>query len=383
MTSFLSQAAKSLGAIGILLSICSPAIGKSRSARQPAQDDEIKSTLDSINSSSGEGDSTLASPAGQSGLEEALSFIPSLGFGLRLDSQYSGGGMLEQGFAIPSARLTAFGELDSHLRYRLSLGQAKEFSAVALPTMVPVEAYIDLLSAPEYGLSEFYRLRWRIGMFTPSFNPWWTPDLADLVLPEYHLLHTYLFLNRDIGTELVLMPFAERLTLFGGYFNGTGIFGSNNSSARAATAGVRIGIPIGDVDLDLGGSGYYSEQSSPGTSTFRTRRLATVYLRARLRQDSAELTLETSFGRFDEALGNTAPTGTAGTLRFRVMPNLQIWGRAETMSGISLIQPTIRRFQVGPIFNYGPSLTTYLLFEHLDEGDLAQDMGIVRVRLVI
>lgn len=96
----------------------------------------------------------------------------------RFDLAFLTGNSVTQGFSLPSLRVSIYGDVTSILSYRVSVGQTREFTSALLPQLIPVEAYMDLGSSDTR--SKESRFSIRVGMFTPSQNPFWTPDLSDL-----------------------------------------------------------------------------------------------------------------------------------------------------------------------------------------------------------
>jgi hypothetical protein len=306
-----------------------------------------------------------------------------LQLGARIDVSYLAGDPIQQGFFIPSVRLTASGSVASWIDYRLSLGQAREFSSVLLPEIVPVEAYLNLNSGPEPGgLSP--RFNWRIGMFTPWFNPWWTPDLSDLPIPDYNEIHKEAFLSRDIGTQLSFQVIPDRLEVAAGAFDGTGILGMNTNNARAFSAFVRGISPLGRSRLQLGSGAYSFAQSSPGTVNYKSDWVHDVFLQLDLGYWDATLSVDGFYGQFQNSAGSARPLGFSGTLIVGIIDGLKLFTRGETLRNPPSVSGAIRHVQVGPLLDLNRALKIFTLFDYLQLVDgSVQSSAMVRLRLVI
>jgi hypothetical protein len=303
--------------------------------------------------------------------------------GLRMDAAYTGGGLSTQGFSIPSVRLTAWGQAGDLIGYRLSLGQTREFSTALLPQILPVEAYIDFNSASMLDWNPRSKLLVRLGLFTPSFNPWWSPDLADIPVPDYQSSHSLLFINRDIGAELVVEPIAGRIQFFAGMFNGSGIVGSNTNNAKAFTAGIRGAIPIGATKLTLGASAYLREQADSGSVNYRADSIVNLYTALEVPGTAFRVNGEVFAGTLNDSTRSSNPLGGALTLQVPVFRGFRIFTRAELVRGTGTGNGWLRNAQMGPVMELQKGATAYLFYQYLENGGSPENLGWLRVRLVL
>lgn len=305
--------------------------------------------------------------------------------GLRLDAAYSGGGSVSQGFSIPSVRLTAWGQAGDLISYRFSLGQTREFSSVLLPQIMPVEAFIDFNSATAMDWDPKSRLTLRLGLFTPTFNPWWSPDLADIPMPipDYQETHRALFLARDIGAEVQFEPIAQRLMFHVGLFNGSGIFSLNTNNSKAFTAGVRGNILFGPVKWTLGFSAMLHEQADPTSVNFRSDVVGNLFTSLELPGSDWRLTGEVFGGELNDSVRTAYPWGAAGTLFVPVVSGVRLFTRAEALRSSGIGNGFVRNAQIGPILELHKAAHAYLFYQYLDQGGSIENLGWLRLRLVL
>lgn len=238
--------------------------------------------------------------------DKTSSFLPS--FSLRMDSMFAAASAINQGFSLPSIRLSLFGSVDSHLKYRLSLGQTREFSSVLLPQIMPVEAYLEFIPFHEKA-GDSPMLRWKAGMFTPTLNPWWSPDLSDLDLPDYNRIHQSVFLSRDLGSEIIFHPFTDLVTLSAGYFNGSGIFGQNSNNSRTLIGYAEFRLPFDDDwGLFAGGNVQRLEQSDSTSVNFKWSLMFHAFVGIESKAIKARLTAEVIYGQFLDLTRSLYPT---------------------------------------------------------------------------
>lgn len=309
----------------------------------------------------------------------AAAYLNILTIGARLDTAASISSPTYQGFSIPSIRLTAFGRTIPQVDYRLSLGQTREYSSVLLPQILPVEAYIDLF--PNRILVEEESVRFRIGMFTPLFNPWWTPDLSEIPFPDYQTTHSALFISRDIGAEVTLPLLPEQLKLSLGIVNGNGIFGLNTNSSKAVTAQVVATFPIENSKIKFGWGGYTLKQATQGSVNYKSNWVSNFF--ASFESATVLLSGEASFARFTDSTRAVTPFGTAGALRVKLLESFFVFIRGESLVNPPSGASGLNRIQAGPILTIGDSLSVYGFFNHLRVGSSNQRSGELRFRLTI
>ncbi len=303
--------------------------------------------------------------------------------GVRIDAAYTGGGAVVQGFMIPSVRLTAWGRAGDLIAYRFSLGQTKEFSSVLLPTLMPVQAYVDFNSSSAMDWDPHSRLTLRFGLFTPTFNPWWTPDLSEIALPDYNESHRALFLARDIGAEIILEPIVGRLQFYAGMFNGSGIFATNTNNSRAFTAGVQGNVLFNGAKWMMGFSALLHEQADPTNVNFRSDAIGNLFTSLEFAGSPFKLTAELFGGGLSDSTRNSTALGGAGALYIPVFTGLRFFARAEVLRGTGTGTGLIRNGQFGPILDLHKSTQAYVFYQYLDTNGSIEHMGWVRVRLNI
>lgn len=303
-------------------------------------------------------------------------------FGVRMDAAYNGGGVVAQGFSIPSVRLTAWGNAGDLISYRLSLGQTREFSSVLLPQILPVEAYIDLNSASALDWDSQSRLTFRMGLFTPTFNPWWTPDLADLPLPDYNETHRALFLSRDMGAEAIFEPIANHLSFHVGFFNGSGIFSLNTNNSKAFTAGVRGMFSVGSSKVQIGLSALSRQQADPTSVNFRSDIVTNLYASIE-HPTGIKLSAEAYSGELNDSVRTAYPFGGAAILQLPVYRGIRLFTKAEILRNSGSGTGFIRNGQIGPVFELHKAVNAYVFYQYFDNGTSVENMGWLRIRLVL
>ncbi len=302
--------------------------------------------------------------------------------GLRMDAAYSGGGVVTQGFSIPSIRLTTWGQAGDLISYRFSLGQTREFSSVLLPQVMPVEAFIDFNSATAMDWDPRSKLSLRVGLTTPTFNPWWSPDLADIALPDYHQTHRLLFLNRDIGAEAHFEPIANKLALTFGIFNGSGIFSLNTNNSKAFTASAKALFSLGSAKLTLGMSAMLHEQADPTSVNYKSNLVGNFYTALELSPDF-RITAELFGGELNDSTRTATPLGGAGTLHLPLFSGVRLFARAEVLRNAGFGTGFVRNGEFGPLLELHKAAHAYLFYQYLDRGGSIENMGWVRVRLLL
>ena len=303
-----------------------------------------------------------------------------LGFGARIDLAFQGGDPAEQGFSLPSVRLTAFGHAASFFGYRLSLGQTREFSTVALPQILPVEAYFHV-DSDQHGRGRLPTLRLTAGLFTPTLSPWWTPDLSALDVPDYALVHREVFIGRDLGAEVETEIFPDRLHVAVGVFNGIGPIATNSNNSRAYTGFVRGGVPVGELAVLVGAGGYLLSQSAPGNINFRKAWGGSAFLGIEWRSRGALLGVEVVGGDFEDNLRTVLARGAAALAFSPEFWSMRLFTRYESLSPAPSTGKALRRFQIGPVYHPYPPLKAFFIFQIEDSNDGRIQSGMLRVRL--
>jgi len=306
----------------------------------------------------------------------------SLGFNVRIDAAYSGGGAVYQGFSIPSVRLSGFGEIGKNLNYRLSLGQTREFSTASLAQVLPVEAFVVLSLNPNIAETKT-NLRLKAGLFSPSFNPIWTPDLSYINVPDFNETHRALFLGREAGAEAIFEPFKNYLELAVGAFNGTGVFAQNTNNANAFTAYLRLNIPLQSWTVFLGTGNYFLTQASVGSVNYKSTRVNDVFFGVEIPDRNTQFYLDGFTSDFEDSVKNIKPVGASAVLNLGITQWLGLFGRYEYSSQSPILSGCIRQFQVGPEIYFDPSVKSFINYTELETGGTKERSLSVRLRVNI
>lgn len=283
---------------------------------------------------------------------------PLIQVGGRIDAAFSSNTPVAQGFSLPSLRLNADGSVGHHLEYGLALGQTREFSSAMLPQMLPVDAFMVLKTESN---DDFGSLRLKVGMFNPMLNPWWTPDLADVPLPDYHAVHKTLLLDNDLGVEVSFQPMAQRLEIFAGAFNGNGVFSVNTNNSRAFTGGLRVHFPVGGARLGLGFSAYGLTQASSGSVNFKSNSLADIYVS--LEAGRFLLGLDLLTGGFEDSTRRVASFGGAGFLHVPLFQGVGVFSRLEGLRNSPIGGGFLTQLQIGPQIGIDKAFQSFLFYE--------------------
>ncbi len=310
---------------------------------------------------------------------------PILDLSSRLDVALLTGGSVQQGWSVPSVRMTAEGATSESVHYRLSLGETREFSSAQLPQILPVEGYIELRQ--HWGEGETQSgLQARVGIFTPAGSPWWAPDLSEIDLPDYHEIDKAELLSRDIGAQLTYQPWSDRLSVSIGIFNGTGILALDTNNAHALTAAIEGKAWRGPNEIDLGGSVYQFNQASSGSTSYESNLIGDLYLRARLDRLGCVLTAEALGGSAVDSTRTASPIGGAVTAEVAFAPWGRAFGRLEDLANSGSGTGSLRHFQLGPVFAIDRGVEAWLLYDYFDFGSgngAAQQQAYLRVRLTL
>lgn len=304
---------------------------------------------------------------------------PTLSVSARFETGLSGGGSVQQGFSVPSARLSVLGTAGTNLTYRFSVGQTREYSTALLPQLLPTEAFLDFTSEDHKAGDGFLRVR--VGLFSPQLNPWWTPDLSDVKIPDYHETHKALFLSREMGAEITAGLY-DRLEASVGYVNGSGVFTLNTNNAKAFTGCVQATLPVGSATkIRFGGGGFLFAQSTTGAINYKSSSVVDVFTEF----DFTDIVLrgEVFLSRFEDSAKIIHPKGGAGSIHARLAPWVTLFGRYESSTNNPLLLGRIQHYQVGPVFDLSHVLTAYTTYSHLETGGAKENQVLVRLRLSI
>lgn len=303
---------------------------------------------------------------------------PLLAVNGRLDLAFSGGAPVAQGFYIPSMRLGARGTLSPRLEYGLSLGQTREFATAQLPQMLPVEAF---MAVKVVAAAEEFPLVLKLGMFNPTLNPWWSPDLAELTLPDYQTIHRILLLDNDVGVELQFQPGTERLKVRLGLFNGNGIYSLNTNNARAFNASIEMNFRLDVGKLLVGLSAYTQTQSAVGSVNYKSNWLFDHY--ALLENERWTVGADILSGGFEDSTRIAYPLGLGLFGLYRVTEDLHAYGRYEFLQASPTFSGDLTTWQLGPMITIDHNFKAFFYYESTDGPSGVINSGQVRLRLVM
>jgi len=325
-------------------------------------------------------DETLPSLPTPADLQEktASPQAPLLAVNGRLDLAFSGGAPVAQGFYIPSLRLGAHGTLSRRLEYGLSLGQTREFSSAQLPQMLPVDAFMVV---KVLGADEEFPLMLKLGMFNPTLNPWWSPDLAELSLPDYQTNHRALLLDNDVGVELQFQPGTERLKIRLGLFNGNGIYSLNTNNARAFNVSIETNYRVGDATLLVGLSSYTQTQSAAGSVNYKSNWLFDGY--ASIQNNTWLIGADILSGGFEDSTRTVYPLGTGFFILSQLTEDLHAYGRYEYLQNSPTSGGDLTTWQLGPMITIDRNFKAFFYYESTDSAAGIVSSGQVRLRLVM
>ena len=304
-----------------------------------------------------------------------------MAFSARVDAGYIQGNTVTQGFTIPSLRLSAHGDVTDVISYRLSFGETREFSTALLPQILPMEAYVAFGHEPDKDSSSA-RLTWRVGMFTPTLNPWWSPDLAYLNIPSYQQTQYALLLGPDIGTEVSFYPFGQSLQLTMGYFNGNGNYGLNVNDAKALTFFLKETIPAGRGRFVTGAGIYYQGQSLLGDDNYKSNWVGDAY--AGWEVGPLTLSLDLLGGTLTDSMGNSYPLGGAALTSIDFTHWLGLFARAEYLVHSPNDNGTLEHGQIGPEIRLSDAVKAFVTYDY-QQSDVAgvENSLQILLRLVI
>ncbi|MBM4303340.1 MAG: hypothetical protein FJ112_03315 [Deltaproteobacteria bacterium] len=304
----------------------------------------------------------------------------TIGFNLRIDGSYSGGGAVSQGFSIPSIRLSGFGTVGKYLDYRLSLGQTKEFSTAGLAQVLPVEAYV-VFNVNSMGERESSNLKFKAGLFSPAFNPIWTPDLSYLNLPDFNATHRTLFLSREAGGELTLEAFHRWLEISVGAFNGTGVFAENTNNAKAFTAYARLNIPFQSWNLSLGTGNSIVRQSTEGSVNYKSSWVTDVFFTLDIPNWRTQFAIDGFSSQFDDSVRGLSPKGGSAVINLGFGSWFGVFARYEYSTKAPLLLREIRQLQIGPEIYFDENVKAFVTYTEVKTSGDDDKMITARFRL--
>lgn len=300
-----------------------------------------------------------------------------LNVSLRFDGLLNVGESGFEGFALPSFRVSMFGQVAPRIRYRMSMGQAREFSSALVPELVPVEAFAVFAAGnPKKPTATF-----TAGLFSPSIVPWWTPDLSDLPLPDYASVHRAMLISRETGAEVSFSAIPGYLEGAVGFVNGTGIFGSQSGATRAVTAMVRTAFGAPGWRVMLGVGGYHKSLGSPSTPQYRRQMVLDAFFQLRMPRAGLTLGADYLFGKYDDAFRSLSPTGGDVFLLVDVTERVQGFARYEFMDQWWGDTPTMHRLEAGPTLRFAKGTKLFLLMVSREAAGSRDTGGEARLRL--
>ena len=311
---------------------------------------------------------------------ESLSPTHSMGFNIRIDGGYSGGGAVSQGFSIPSIRLSGYGTAGKYLDYRLSLGQTREFSTASLAQVLPVEAYV-IFNVNEIENRGDSNLKFKAGLFSPTFNPLWTPDLSYLNIPDFNETHRALFLSREAGAELSWEGFRQRLEVSVGAFNGTGVFAENTNNAKAFTGYLKVNFPFESWKISLGTGNYVLKQAAKGSVNYKSTWVTDGFMVIEIPEWKSQLVVDAFSSQFEDSVRSISPKGGSVVLNLGLGKWLGVFGRYEYSTQSPLLSGELRQVQFGPEIYFDDSVKGFFTYTQLDSGGSQEKSFAVRMRL--
>ncbi len=321
---------------------------------------------------------SLAAVSEAKDLQPIETSSPLLNVAGRLDLGFSGGAPVAQGFYIPSLRFGINGTISSRLEYGFALGQTREFSAAQLPQMLPVDAWVSLRLAGDESESP---LRVKMGMFNPTLNPWWTPDLAFLSLPDYQNNHRACLMDNDLGVELQFQPGTERLKFTLGVYNGNGIFSLNTNNSKAFSASVEAKEQFGESKVAFGISTFTQTQSASGSVNYKSNWAVDAY--ASVENGPWLGGVDVLTGGFEDATRLVYPLATGVFVVSRLAEDLHLFVRHETLRSSPTFSGNLTVWQMGPMIVIDRAFRAFFYYESSNGPSGIVNSGQVRLRLVM
>ncbi len=291
--------------------------------------------------------------------------IPTLNLKARFDAAFSGGEPTQQGFSLPHFFLGVDGTANPYMTYRLTVSPSREYSTGLVPNIVPTEAFVRLSNVTEKELNDGPSFTASLGLMAPMINPWWSPDIGELWVPDFFYGQRLLLLGRDMGVEFGATLIPKRLELRAGYFNGNGIFGFNTNNSRAITGFGRLHlIPPGEWRIYVGGGGFHFGQGSTGSSNFRSQWVANPFLGIESDLLKFLFTLEGWFGGYQDVSRSCSPKGVVLSLRAG-HERMQGFVRYLNLSSVPNVRGYLEELQLGITTDPFPNLKMFLFYQQV------------------
>jgi len=303
---------------------------------------------------------------------------PLLAVNGRIDLAFSGGAPVAQGFFIPSMRFGAQGTISPRLEYGFSVGQTREFSTAQLPQILPVDAWMNVRVL---GSDEESSLRVKVGMFNPTLNPWWTPDLAELAIPDYQSNHRALLLDNDLGMEVHFQPGTQRVKIRLGLFNGNGIYALNTNNAKAFTASLEASSEYGNTRLLYGVSAFAQTQSAIGSVNYKSNWVFDAY--ASIENGPWLAGVDIMSGGFEDSARVAYPFATGIFVTSRLAEDLHLYVRNEYLRDSPTFSGNLTVWQMGPMVTIDRAFKAFFYYESANGPAGIVNSGQVRLRLVM
>jgi hypothetical protein len=225
-------------------------------------------------------------------------------------------------------------------------------------------------------------LAFRMGMFLPMLNPFWSYDLMYVDLPTYHETQRAMLLPPDLGAEISYRPIGERLVLSIGMFNGNGNYSLNVNGSKAFTAFLKALFPLGRAKLILGTGAYTVSQSEPGDTNYRSNWASDSFVT--LEAHPLTVSFDVMAGTFEDATRAVSPFGAAGFVHLSLGHDISLFSRFEMLSTSPITGGTLTHAQIGPELELAKALKTFVVYDYLDAGNGVLERSLqVRVRLTL
>jgi hypothetical protein len=329
---------------------------------------------------SGNDEVTMEAPSLSQNIPRVVS--PNLQLSLRVDGAFSEGGAVDQGFSIPSIRLSGFGQIGKYTEYRLSLGETREFSTSNLPQILPVEAFVNFCPGG-FATQKSRSLQFKMGLFSPSFNPVWTPDLTDLNIPDFNQTHRALFLSREAGAELLYQPLDQSLEMGIGAFNGTGVFAQNTNNSRAFTAYLKWNWVVSDWKFSIGTGNYILKQANTDSVNYKSSWVSDGFLIVESPTRTSLFVVDAFSSEFQDSVRSIAPKGGSAILSSRINSWLGVFGRYEYSTQSPVLSGYVRQYQFGPEIYFEEYAKAFITFSQIESGGSTDRALAVRFRLSV
>lgn len=317
-------------------------------------------------------------------LKDDVTEAQLLEMNFRMDVGFSGGSPIEQGFSVPSFRLGASGNVSRFADYGFAVGPTREFSTALLPQLLPVEAWVQLKDSGRNAWKSTTTIAGKVGMFAPTLNPVYSPDLTFLPIPNYFESHRTVFPGRDIGAELHFWPLPGDVRLTLGAFNGSGIVALNSNNTRSFSSSVEGQMGIGPSNLNVGISGAVSRQSDRGNVNFMENWVADAYVTWALEDSNTWVAVDLMRGRLEDSIRIAEFAGGTLTAIIEIINHVQLMGRYEASNYSPSGTSRLRHTQVGPILQLSRKFKMFFYYDRLEEGSGApENSGQVLMRLTI